>query len=44
MELPVLDTEVPLREGFATSFGLSPQEIGEYEGVLDELLGEGVAR
>jgi chromosome partitioning protein len=44
MELPVLDTEVPLREGFATSFGLSPQEIGEYEGVLDELLREGVAR
>lgn len=43
MELPVLDTEVPLREGFATTFGLSPLEVGEYEGVLNELLGEAVA-
>jgi len=40
LELPVLDTEVPLREAYATSFGVSPAELGEYEGVLAELLGE----
>lgn len=43
LELPVLDTEVPLREAYATSFGLSPADVGEYEGVLAELLGEVVA-
>jgi chromosome partitioning protein len=43
LELPVLDTEVPLRESYATSFGLSPADVGEYEGVLAELLGEVVA-
>ncbi|MBO1438661.1 ParA family protein [Meiothermus sp. CFH 77666] len=40
MELPVLEAEVPLREGYATSFGLNPAEVGEYEQVLAELLGE----
>ena len=44
MELPLLDTEVPLREGFSTSFGLGPLEVGEYQGVLRELLGEEVVR
>lgn len=40
LELPVLEAEVPLREGYATGFGLVPAEVGEYEGVLAELLGE----
>jgi chromosome partitioning protein len=37
--LAVLATEVTLREGYATNFGLTPTELGEYEDVLSELLG-----
>lgn len=37
--LPVLEAEIPLREGYAAAFGLSPEDLGEYEVALDELLG-----
>ncbi len=37
--LPVLEAEIPLREGYATAFGLTPEDLGEYEAALDELLG-----
>lgn len=40
--LPVLDTEIPLRERFSTAFGLAPAKPEEYENVLKELLGEEV--
>lgn len=40
--LPVLDTEIPLRERFSTAFGLAPSKPEEYENVLKELLGEEV--
>lgn len=36
--LSVLEAEIPLREGYATAFGLSPEDLGEYEAALDELL------
>ena len=37
--LGVLEAEIPLREGYATAFGLSPEDLGEYEAALEELLG-----
>lgn len=37
--LAVLEAEIPLREGYATAFGLVPEDLGEYEAALDELLG-----
>lgn len=37
--LPVLEAEILLREGYAAAFGLSPEDLGEYEAALDELLG-----
>jgi chromosome partitioning protein len=36
--LAVLEAEIPLREGYATAFGLSPEDLGEYEAALEELL------
>src|SRR5918994_664605 len=41
--LEVLDTEVPLKESFGLNFGLEPGELGEYEGVLDEIAATQVA-
>jgi chromosome partitioning protein len=40
--LPVLVAEIPLRESFATGFGMAPAEAEEYERALDELLGTAV--
>lgn len=40
MGLPVLDTEVPLREAYNAAFGTRPKVSPEYEDVLRELLGE----
>jgi chromosome partitioning protein len=36
--LPVLDTEIPLSEAFAGSFGLAPTDLGEYDQLVKELL------
>jgi chromosome partitioning protein len=36
--LPVLDTEIPLAETFAGSFGLAPVDLGEYDQLVKELL------
>jgi len=36
--LAVLEAEIPLREGYATAFGLVPEDLGEYEAALEELL------
>ena len=36
--LPVLDTEIPLSEAIAGSFGTCPTDIGPYEHVIKELL------
>ena len=43
MGLEVLDTEVPLKESFGLNFGLEPGELGEYEGVLNEIAATQVA-
>lgn len=37
--LGVLEVEIPLREGYATAFGLAPENLGEYQAALEELLG-----
>ena len=37
--LGVLEAEIPLREGYATAFGLVPEDLGEYQAALEELLG-----
>jgi len=36
-DLPVLDTEIPLAEMFAASFGAAPTEFGAYEDLATEL-------
>jgi chromosome partitioning protein len=36
--LPVLDTEIPLSEAFAGSFGLAPVDLDEYDQLVKELL------
>lgn len=36
--LAVLEAEIPLREGYATAFGLVPEDLGEHEAALEELL------
>ncbi len=44
LALPVLKTEIPLREVYASGFGLVPAEGDKYSTVLADLLGgEGVA-
>jgi chromosome partitioning protein len=35
--LPVLDTEIPLSEMYASSFGTAPTELGAYEDLIKEL-------
>ena len=35
--LPVLDTEIPLAEMYASSFGLAPADLGAYEDLIQEL-------
>lgn len=37
--LPLLEAQVHLRESYAQAWGTSPASLGEYEQVLDELLG-----
>jgi chromosome partitioning protein len=34
---PVLDTEIPLAEAYAGSFGTAPDDLGRYADLLDEL-------
>jgi chromosome partitioning protein len=34
---PVLDTEVPLAEQYAGSFGIFPAELGAYDDLMTEL-------
>jgi len=41
--LPVLATEIPLRESYAAAFGEVPTKVGEYQVVLDEMLKTEVA-
>lgn len=38
---PVLETEIPLAEAYASSFGTVPQEVGHYGRVLSELIDAG---
>jgi chromosome partitioning protein len=40
---PVLDTEIPLAESYAASFGAVPVDLGAYDGLLAELTGQAVA-
>jgi chromosome partitioning protein len=35
--LPVLDTEIPLAEQYAGSFGVAPTDLGAYEDLIKEL-------
>lgn len=35
--LPVMDTEIPLAEMYAGSFGTAPTDLGEYDGLIKEL-------
>lgn len=35
--LPVLDTEIPLAETYASSFGIAPSDLGAYEDLIREL-------
>lgn len=35
--LPVLDTEIPLAESYASSFGIAPTDLGAYEDLIQEL-------
>jgi chromosome partitioning protein len=35
--LPVLDTEIPLAEMYAGSFGTAPTDLGQYEDLITEL-------
>jgi chromosome partitioning protein len=40
--IPVLETEIPLRESYAVAFGTVPSAAREYADLLGELLGEEV--
>jgi chromosome partitioning protein len=40
MQMPVLETELPLWQRYATAFGLVPDDSPEYANVVRELLGE----
>jgi chromosome partitioning protein len=35
--LPVLDTEIPLAEAYASSFGIAPTDLGAYADLITEL-------
>ena len=35
--LPVLDTEIPLSEAYASSFGIAPTDLGAYDDLIQEL-------
>ena len=35
--LPVLDTEIPLAEIYASSFGIAPTDLGAYDDLIKEL-------
>lgn len=35
--LPVLDTEIPLAETYASSFGIAPTDLGAYDDLIREL-------
>lgn len=35
--LPVMDTEIPLAEMYAGSFGIAPTELGHYADLIGEL-------
>ena len=35
--LPVMDTEIPLAEMYAGSFGIAPTDLGAYEELIREL-------
>lgn len=37
VDLPVLDTEIPLAELYAGSFGTAPTDLGQYEDLIKEL-------
>ena len=37
IDLPVLDTEIPLAEQYAGSFGLAPTDLGAYADLITEL-------
>lgn len=41
--MPVLMTEIPLKESYAAAFGEVPRKVGEYTVVLDELMKTEVA-
>ena len=36
-DMPVFDTEIPLAEMYAGSFGSAPFDLGAYDGLIDEL-------
>ena len=40
MELPLLEAEIPLLGRYSDSFGQPIRDLGEYEQVARELLGE----
>ena len=42
MELPILATEIPALGFYSGSFGSAIEDVGDYEGVVRELLGEEV--
>ena len=35
--LPVMDTEIPLAEMYAESFGTAPVDLGRYDDLIQEL-------
>jgi chromosome partitioning protein len=37
-EVPTFSAEIPLRETYATAYGLTPTDLAEYAGVLAELM------
>lgn len=43
LDMPVLSTEIPLKESYAAAFGEVPHRVGEYVVVLDELMKTEVA-
>lgn len=43
LDMPVLSTEIPLKESYAAAFGEVPHRVGEYTVVLDELMKTEVA-
>ena len=40
---PVLDTEIPLAEAYAGSFGTAPHDLGSYGVLLEELTSQAVS-